>query len=552
MTSERMADKDALVTEPQTGDAPTTGDSSRVATTSRGIKAIREWLGAITVDWQDTLIVAGLLALFSFVHRRLEVVEFGGDAVAKWQFARQWWHHFDWAHADLDHHSGRMGVNVVAFASQALFGRGWKTYYVAPFFVMMLQLPFMYAIGKRLVNAFAGVLGVLLLTYLSTMHRSASQLLPDGFAGAYAIITTYLYLRFADPAESNKRGFLIGMGIAAFVGYLAKETFFFFFPGMVIAVWMARKSLRDVITFLGVMFAGFLLETAMYASFTKYPSRYQVVRSVHGSDGLWPEVKFTELFDRFSHLHDGWKYLLFFSLASGLWLLASNRHERKAGQAVALIGFSQLFMLTFFVRGFDPIELWERFEPRYIEPFAPFAAVMSGAFLGHVATELWSERSWPQWVRRFGPASSVCYPFWALALLLAVGFTGRWLGGKDRGPAPFSVGRKLAKLGTNAYQRNLPLAIRRVEKPKMLAVLYDVYLSDELLVRNGHLPNLQDVARIEGPYTYLVKNPAQYTEGKFAKMLSAGCILDIYRSRGTYELSSWDPLPAKCDRLLKE
>jgi hypothetical protein len=552
MTSEPIGDKNAQVTEPRTGDASSSGDSGQAVATSGRIKAIRTWLSAITVDWQDTLIVAGLLGLFSFVHRRLEVVEFGGDAVAKWQFARQWWYHFDWAHGDLDHHSGRMGVNVVAFLAQALFGRGWKSYYVAPFFISLLQLPFMYAIGKRIVNPLAGVIGVLLLTYLATTHRSASQLLPDGFAGTYAIITTYLYLRFADPAESNKRGFLIGMGIAAFVGYLAKETFFFFFPGMVLAVWMARKSLRDVITFLGVMFAGFLIETAMYASFTKYHSRYQVVRSVHGADGIWPEVKFAELFDRFSHLHDGWKYLLFFSLASGLWLLAVNRHERKAGQAVALIGFSQLFMLTFFVRGFHPIELWERFEPRYIEPFAPFAAVMSGAFLGQVVTELWNERSWPQWVRRFGPSSAQLAPFWALLLLLAVGFTGRWFGGRERGPAPFSVGRKLAKLGTNAYQRNLPLAIRRIEKPKMLAVLYDVYLSDTLLVRNGSLPNLQDVARIEGPYTYLVKDPSQYPPGKFAEMVSAGCFLDIYRSRGTYELSSWDPLPAKCDRLLKQ
>ena len=552
MTRVRSVDKDDSATEPETDKALSTrateGASAQPAA-SRLAKAVVDWLNATTTDWQDTLIVAGLLGLFSFVHRRLEVIEFGGDAVAKWHFARQWWYHFDWAHGDLDHHSGRMGVNAVAWLSQALFGRGWKTYYVAPFFIALLQLPFIYAIGKRVVNGLAGVLAALLLTYLSTVHRSASQMLPDGFAGTYAVITTYLYLRFADPNEPNKRGFLIGMGLAAFVGYLSKETFFFFYPGMVIAVWLARRSLRDVITFLGVMFGGLVLETALYASFTKYHSRYQVVRSVHGSDGIWPEVKFAELFDRFSHFHDGWKYLLFFTFASGLWLLVLNRHQRTAGQALALIGFSQVFMLTFFVRGFNPIELWERFEPRYIEPFAPFAALISGAFLGHVATTLWNDFTWPQWLTRYGPASLQYAPFWALGLLLIVGSTGRWLGTPDKGPAPFSVGRKLSKLANAAYARNLPVTQHKVEKVKMLAVLYDAYMDDALLVKNGSLPNMIDVQRQEGGYTYIVKSPAQYPKGKFREMRAAGCVLEIWRSRSGYQLSSWEPLPASCDAL---
>jgi len=342
------------------------------------------------------------------------------------------------------------------------------------------------------------------------------------------------------------------MAAAAFVGYLAKETFVFFYPGMVIAVWMARRNLRDVVTFLGVLLGGLLLETALYATFTKYSSRYAVVRSVHGADGIWQQVKFAQLFDRFAKLHDGWKYLLFFALASGLWLLVLNVHNRRAGRALAIIGFSQVFMLTFLVRRFDPIELWESFEPRYMEPFTPFAALISAVFLAHVAASLWGERRWPEWVARYGPTSPDLVAFWALGLLALVGWAGRTLGGTDRSPDAFALGRRLASEANDTYRRNLPVVTHKRDKPKNLAVLYDVYMDDGLLVKDGKLPNMTEVSRYERGYTYVVKSPAAYPRGKFAQMLAAGCVLEVSRSREGYQLSSWDPLPASCDDLLRE
>jgi Dolichyl-phosphate-mannose-protein mannosyltransferase len=509
-------------------------------------------LGALLAHSPDILIVGGLLALFSVVHRRVEVVEFGGDAVAKWQFARQWAYQFDWKHADLDHHCGRMGVNALARLSQLLFGRGWKVYYVAPFFAAMLQIPFVYAIGKRVMNRLAGMLAVLFITYLATVHRSASQMLPDGFAGTYAAIATYFYLRFLDGNDRDRRPFLVAMAASAFVGYLAKETFVFFYPGMVVAVWMARRNLRDVVTFLGVLLGALLVETALYATFTKYSSRYAVVRSVHGADGIWQQVKFTQLFDRFAKLHDGWKYLLFFTFASGLWLLVLNVHKREAGRALAVIGFSQVFVLTFLVRRFDPIELWESFEPRYMEQFTPFAALISGAFLAHVVISLWGKRPWPQWVTAYGPTSPGFVAFWALGLFALVGWTGRTLGEPDKSPNAFVLGRRLATQANDTYRRNLPVITHKRDKPKNLVVLYDVYMDDALLVKDGKLPNMTEVSRYERGYTYVVKSPAAYPRGKFSQMLEAGCVLEVSRSRAGYELSSWDPLPASCDNLLRE
>jgi len=519
--------------------------------TGRSKLALARGLSALDSHSQDILIVLGLLALFGFVHRRVEVVEFGGDAVEKWQFVRQWWFHFDWAHADLDHHCGRMGVNGVAWLAQALFGRGWKAYYVAPFFMAMLQLPFVYLIGKRVMNRLAGVLGVLLITYLATVHRSTSQLLPDGFGGTYAIISTYFYLRFAESAQKNPKVLPVGMAIGAFGAYLAKETCVFFFPGMVIALWLVRRNWRDVAAFLGLLFAGLLLETALYASFTKYSSRYAVVRSVHGADGIWQQVKFVELFDRFAHLHDGWKYLLFFSLASGLWLLVLNGHARAAGQALAIIGFSQVFFLTFMVRGFNPVELWESFEPRYIEPFTPFAALITGAFLAHVLATLWNQGAWWKGAAQYGPTQQRFVALWALGSLLLVASAGRALTVVDAKPSGVAQGEELARMTTNTYERGLPVAEHRRGKTRMLELLYDVYLDDRLLARAGRLPNLPEATSYERGFTYFVKSPTSYGPGKFSQLLTAGCVLEASRVRREYQLSSWDPLPAKCDNLLR-
>lgn len=525
--------------------------AAKAAPDATGWRSKLTSLARLEEGWQDTFIVAGLLTLFFLVHRRVEAVEFGGDAVMKWHFVRQWWFGFDWRTADLDHHSGRMGVNLVAWLAQALFGHGFRSYYFAPFFIAMLQIPFVYGICKQISNRLSGVLAVLVITYLQTVHRSASQLLPDGFAGTYAIMTAYFYVRFVSESEPRRRHFLVGMGLMGFLAYLAKETAVFFFPGMVIAVWLVRKKPRDVITFLGVMFAGFLMETAFYSIFTKYPSRYQVVRSVHGADGIWQQVTFGQLFDRFSRFHDGWKYLFFFSLAAGLWLLVQNQKDKMAGRGLVLMGFSQVFFLTFGVRGFNPVELWESFEPRYIEPFMPFAASMTGIYLGATAEAAWSGRSWPRWVERFGPTGAYTMPVWALALLAAFGSTQQALAQPERSPSGMVVGRHLSKLCNDAYSRNLPVAQER--KIKVLQVMYDVYLDDKALLKRGRLPKFAEVMRSEAGYNFVVRNKQPYARGRFAQLLSERCVLVVTRNRrGDYEASHQDPLPPRCDALLQE
>ena len=72
-------------------------------------------------NWQDWLPVAALVALFLFVHRRLDGLDVGGDAVSKWQFVRQWSYANDFSAAKWDHHMTRFGVNAVTWLVQKIF-----------------------------------------------------------------------------------------------------------------------------------------------------------------------------------------------------------------------------------------------------------------------------------------------------------------------------------------------------------------------------------------------------------------------------------------------
>ena len=516
-------------------------------------------LALLSVHWPDVAIVAALLGLFGLVHRFVQVVEFGGDAVAKWQFVRQWWWGNDIAHGKWDHHTCRMGVNALTWVAQAIFGRGWKAYYVAPFFVASLQVPFVYLIGKRLVSRLAGVLSVLVITYLETVHRSASQLLPDGYAGTYAIIAAYIFLRFAAAPDAKKRPLLIGLSVVSFFGYLAKETFVFFYPGLAVAVFMVRPQLRDkvrdVALFAGILLGGLLLETGLYASFTNYSSRYAAIRATHGANGDWPTVnEVSGLFlKRFSQMTDTWKYLVFFSLASALWQLALYRHKAKQGWAIALIGLSHVFFLTFTVKSIDPIELWQSFDPRYMDPFTPFAGLLTGCLLAAVVERIWSSLPNGQMLDRYGPDSSPKFAAaWSIGFLSLFAVSTYREQTAEPPPDAFIMGARLARHANSTYDRNLPMLDRHRVKAKDLAVLYDVYMSDKRLAKDGKLPSFDEAKRVEGRLnvTYLVKDPSVYNTRVLQALMAAGCVVDVGRSRHGYVMTPASSLPAECDDVL--
>jgi hypothetical protein len=521
----------------------------------------------LAAHWPDVLIVSALLALFWCEHRFFEEVEFGGDAVQKWQFVRQWSYANDFSHVEWTHHMARLGVNVTSWVVQKLFGRGWRAYYVGPFVMAALQVPFIYLLAKRLGGRLGAVMAVLAITYLAMVHRSASQLLPDGYVGTWAIGASYLYARFAEAAERNKLPLLIALGVASFVGYLVKETFVFFYPGFALAIWLVRRSWRDVAIFAGILFTGLVLETAAYAVFTDYAwGRLAIIRGGHLAvdEDAVKDMAVGDLFIRFDELYNSSKYLLFFGFAAALWHAVWRKDEQPKAAGMVLIGISHVFFLTFLVRKLHPLDTFQGPDPRYMDPMTPFIAVYSGAFLAMTLGELWRRHASPKgWVQRYVPTASA--PLQTLSALSVIAVFGLVTYKYQRTHPPldaFARGREIADLVNRTYERNLPI-FERSNRAKILTAIYDVYMDDTKLSRDGRLPDFEDVDFDQHGASYLIKNRSVYRKNTLSRLIDEHCYVLVKRgparNRGTrdrrstmgFETEEGGP-PPRCDALLAE
>lgn len=510
--------------------------------------------------WPDLVIVLGLLALFALVHRFVEAVEIGGDAIAKWQFVRQWSYNNDFAHSKWDQHHARMGVNGFTWLVQKVFGRSWRAYYVGPLFMAAAQLPFAYALGRRLGGRGVGVLAALFITFLAAVHRSASQLLPDGFAATYALLAAYLFARFAEAEqEGERRRWLLGVTAVAFAGYLTKETFFFFYPGFVIALWLVRRRLRDVFIFCGGLLLGLGLETLAYRTFTDYGSRLAIVRETHGKGAGDEEpliIGWDGLTRPITALGWDWHVLLGLALLGGV-LLVITRARRSAplGHLVVLLALSHIVLLTLSAQAFqNPL-------PRYMDPVVPFTALCAAAGIGVAATALLSLKPLAQLrdsgpMARFGPAASeAATALWTLAALSVIALL---VYRHQRMSSPFdgwTQGAMIAEVGARTYDRNLPIAAPNPAQ-KTLMTLYNVYIHDRRLARDGQLPDYRDVKKRYKNLAFIVKDPRAYRRKTFERLLDAGCVLQLRRgsrgpgTRGFVDTKYTRGLPPRCDALL--
>jgi hypothetical protein len=515
--------------------------------------------------WPDVVIVGALLALFWQHHHFFEEVEYGGDAVEKWQFVRQWSYGNDFSHATWTHHMARVGVNGMAWLVQKAFGTGWRAYYVLPGLMAALQVPFVYLLAKRLNGRLAGLLAVLSILFLAMVHRSASQLLPDGIAGTWAIGACYVYVRFLEADARSKTRWLVGLSVVAFIGYLVKETFVFFYPGLAIAIWLTRRSWRDVAIFAGILLCGLLLETAAYSSFTDYPGRWAIIAAGHlaPDENAEPsDMTFADLFVRFDELHNATKYLLFFGFAAALWHAVLRKEPQPAAKGMVLVGLSHVFFLTFLVKSIEPLDAFQGFDPRYMEPATPFLGVYAGAFVAAVGGALWHDAPKVAWVQRFRPSASPhSSAVWAL---IAIAAFAHWSRSSQRRNPPvnaFVRGAEISGSMSRTYDRNLPIC-EKSKKTKVLTAVYDVYLDDKKLARKGKLPDLKEAALYRDGQACLIKDSAVYRKGTLSRLIDEGCYVALklgrLRNPGTRDIrrslgfdTPGEP-PPHCDARLAE
>jgi hypothetical protein len=331
---------------------------------------------------------------------------------------------------------------------------------------------------------------------------------------------------------------------------------------------LVQRSPRDVGIFLSILACGLLLETAGYALLTDHSSRYAIIRGTHlaGSDDRESSLmSFWDLFQRYDELHDSMKYLLFFALACALWLAVLRKDEQPKSRGVVLIGLSHVFFLTFLLKSIRPLDVWQGLDPRYMEPVTPFLGVYAGSFLATNFREIWRGRVLDSGLlARYGPSSPmpVFQAIWCVSAVALIGvFT--YAGQRSNPPLDaFARGRQIATRVNRAYDRNLPI-VERSGRAKVLTAVYNVYLDDQRLLRDGRLPDLDEVAFKQRGTTYLVRDRKAFTKDTLPRLLEEGCYVEVgrgpARNPGTRDRRAsikLEPLnsdpPASCDALLAE
>lgn len=513
------------------------------------------------VDVSELAIVLSVLALCVAVRlMRLQPIEFYEDEVSRWHFVRQWFYPNDFHQARWTHHMARFGVNVPVFVVQALFGRHAHAYYIWPVTAFTLQVLFTYLTTKRLAGRGAAVLAAIFLITFTGMDRGASQLLPDGIGAAAMILVGYLLIRYQEAPVERRMSWLLGAALAFVWAYEIKESNLLLLPGTAAAVWLCKGRFRDGVWFCAVLFAAIALETLGFRALTHYHSRFAIVEESHGV----ATTTFLHLFDRFTKLEPPWQMLVWMWVPSALWLASSGDRRRYL---LALIPATFLFLITFLVRGVNPIVLWTRFFSRYFEPMAPFFTAAVALFVAHCVARMWENfapaklSTWQGTLSRHAAAVSVV----ACGVVGLAEYASN--AGSTEEPVLHEV-RRISSITNDAYARNLPIVERRAKsserdeerRTRPLKAVYGIFLDDRRIVtsdlaKDGWLPNTLEAIRHSKRYSYLLHDARVYGRERVEKFVDDGCAVVLTEAKGHLNSAAGVPslivaqtekLPARC------
>jgi dolichyl-phosphate-mannose-protein mannosyltransferase len=472
---------------------------------------------------------------------RLEPIENGGDPLDAWFIVRQWAHAGNAATATLNHHSARFGMHWLTWLDQALFGTDPRYYYVPQLFASCACVGLVYLLGRQVSGRVAGVLSAAWLMQYDQFHSASCQLRRGIFETMYVLAAVNCVVRFlaATTARSQQR-WLVACACFAFLGYLTELPALYIAPGVALAVWLSRRSARDVLLFAGVLFALFLLETAAYSLFTKYWGRLGVLTSRHGQigmiDAMVEPVPFSYLLERFTDARPGVKLVYFAFFVSGP--LAVWRGQPRV-RAVALAGLAYVLLQTFLVRSIHPLLVFEKNHDRYLLLGIPPAIVVTVAVALGVAT--WA-------LGRVGPAlmpgARGRFQKWA-APAGAVGLAGVlaflvWDAEKNRSePHPLAEIERTYGLVNDALARGLPIVARldplevAGQRPRARALHWAVkgFVRDQYWLVGDELPNYTSASFgvLEGRYAYI---PQSLPQWRVDELLRRKCAvrLEVERS----------------------
>ncbi len=441
----------------------------------------------------------------------------------------------------------RLGVIAPTHLVQRLFGTATRSFHVLPLAMFTLQTLFVYLACRRLSGRTAGVLAASFMSLSTAMNRTASQLLPDGMAGAAVAIAGYCLVRFHEAEGPVRRRWLVGMALSCCWAYAMKESCALLLPGAGLAVLLSRRNFKEALLFAALMAGYGALETLGFRLFTDYPHRLAVVQVKHG---YYPPTTFFGLLDRFRKLEPAGQ-VLFWTWLTGALYHVGHPDKRRRLLLILPVGF--IFFLTFLVRRIDPLTVWQSAKPRYMAPVMGVMVVGAAVFVAESLSRTLAQVHWRplEGLRRAVARAPGPLTFcWCAMLGLIVYRSER----EHLAEHPLVTQPRMARILNDAFRRNLPI-IEDARNVRGLNTTYGVFLQPKYLVQSdvahdGRLPNIQEGVRFtrignKKKHAYILRDATKYRGPELTDLVRSGCAV-VVKAPGALKLNVDDKLPERC------
>ena len=173
-----------------------------------------------------------------------EYVDIGGDNSIRWMQAHRLVQGL--GYTAWTHQTTRWSIALQLWAVMKLFGANPMLYYVLPILYATMGTLFIYLIGEELHSRRLGLTAAALTLLFPQMAQTGSQLWPSVFIFAFVAASVWLILVWLRTRSALP---MLLAGASFFLAWGARETAAFFFPALLLLIWLPSRSVTGLALF---------------------------------------------------------------------------------------------------------------------------------------------------------------------------------------------------------------------------------------------------------------------------------------------------------------
>ncbi|HBE95281.1 MAG TPA: hypothetical protein DDW80_07560 [Desulfovibrio sp.] len=173
-----------------------------------------------------------------------EYVDIGGDNSARWAAVHRLVEGL--GYTGWTHQTVRWSIAMQIWAVMKLWGTNPMLYYVLPILYASLGTLFIFLIGEELHSRGLGLAAAVLTMLFPQLAQTGSQLWPSVFIFAFVAASVWLILVWL---RTHASVLLLLAGASFFLAWGARETAAYFFPALLLLIWLPSRSFKGLFLF---------------------------------------------------------------------------------------------------------------------------------------------------------------------------------------------------------------------------------------------------------------------------------------------------------------